>query len=104
MTKYLSDRWRDVAFSKNSRRRLVHQRLKQEMIGAVDDRHIDVYVSQRLGSKETAEATTDDHDAMPNHCSSHAGSKTNLACDEQWPYWTKVSVAVVRNPLPNASR
>ena len=42
------------------------------MVVAIDDRHIDVVASQRSRREQTAEAATDDHDAMPATCSAIA--------------------------------
>ena len=43
---------------------LIEQRLKQVMVGAVDDRDVDVGVGQRLGHAEPPETAADHQDLM----------------------------------------
>ena len=60
----VADRRSDVAFGEDAGRHLIEQRLKQVMVGAVDDRHLDIGPPKRLGGEEAGEPGADDHHTM----------------------------------------
>src|SRR5262249_11400942 len=57
------DRRCDIAGREARGRNLIEQRLKEVIIVAIDDRHVERRVGKPLGGGEPAEAGADDHDA-----------------------------------------
>ena len=51
ITQHLAERRRDVAFGEESGRHLVEQRLEQVVVGAVDERDVDIGARELLGGK-----------------------------------------------------
>src|SRR5260370_464593 len=61
-TKNAANRRPDLAGREYRSRNLVEERLKQVVIGAVDEKDARGRVLQRLGGCQAAESATDDHD------------------------------------------
>ena len=59
--KYISERWGDLAFGEDPGRHLIKQRLEEMVVPPVEDRYRDRSRLERSGSKETGEATANDH-------------------------------------------
>jgi hypothetical protein len=57
-----ADRRRDIAGRQGGHRDLVEQRLKDVMVAAIEDRHVDRLPPERPGSIEPSEASPDDDD------------------------------------------
>ncbi len=57
-----------------TRRRLIQQRLEQVMVHPVDERHLYVGASERLGRGESPEPTADDRDAASSAAAGLSGT------------------------------
>jgi hypothetical protein len=58
----VTNQWGRVSLGKDARRQLVQQRLKEMVIAAVDDRHLDRLSTQALRGEEAGESAPDDRD------------------------------------------
>ena len=66
MAQDVSDWRRNITLCENSCRHLVQQRLEKVIIVAIEDRDVNLSVSQSSGCEQTAEAAAQDHDTMPD--------------------------------------